>query len=53
MTEELEFGSNRCVCTKCGKAVAHSKRGVPCSKMKCPACGAEMRGERCGGVEDE
>ncbi|HEX7391632.1 MAG TPA: hypothetical protein VF374_01600 [Thermoplasmata archaeon] len=51
--EEPEFGSNRCVCTKCGKTVPHSKRGIPCSKKKCPDCGAVMRGERCGGGKDE
>ncbi len=30
-----------CVCPKCGTRVPHP-RGVPCYKMKCPKCGAQM-----------
>jgi len=33
--------SGTCVCPQCGKRVAHSQ-GVPCTQMKCPACGAAM-----------
>ena len=36
----LGAGGN-CVCPKCGKTVAH-QRGVPCTGLKCPACGATM-----------
>ncbi|MDP8287643.1 MAG: hypothetical protein RAP03_13295, partial [Candidatus Electryonea clarkiae] len=28
-----------CVCSKCGKSMPH-QRGVPCTDMKCPECGA-------------
>jgi len=51
IAEELEFGSKKCACPKCGKVVPHSKRGIPCSDVKCPDCGTPMKGERCGGVE--
>jgi hypothetical protein len=30
-----------CVCPSCGKTAQH-KVGVPCYKMKCPACGSAM-----------
>jgi len=30
-----------CVCPKCEYRVKH-KRGVPCSTIKCPKCGASM-----------
>ena len=30
-----------CVCPSCGKTAAHP-RGVPCTQMKCPGCGATM-----------
>jgi len=30
-----------CVCPNCGKTVPHQP-GVPCSQVKCPACGARM-----------
>lgn len=45
---ELEFGSKKCVCPKCGTKVAHVFRGVPCSETKCPKCGSRMRGTQCG-----
>lgn len=51
IAEELEFGSKKCVCPKCGKVVPHSRRGIPCSDVKCPDCGIPMKGERCGGME--
>jgi|GEM_PF-3460361 predicted RNA-binding Zn-ribbon protein involved in translation (DUF1610 family) len=41
------FGSDKCVCPKCGKELVHSQRGTPCSKLKCPDCGTPMRGARC------
>ncbi len=30
-----------CVCPSCGKSVPH-QQGVPCTQVKCPACGAAM-----------
>ncbi len=36
----LGVGGN-CVCPSCGKTVPH-QRGVPCTQVKCPACGAAM-----------
>jgi len=33
--------SGSCVCPKCGQRVPH-ERGVPCTKQKCPGCGAAM-----------
>ena len=36
----LGAGGN-CVCPRCGKTVPH-QRGVPCTQMKCPGCGAAM-----------
>ena len=44
---EMEFGSAKCECTKCGTVVPHMKRGVPCSQLKCQKCGAPMRGNQC------
>jgi hypothetical protein len=44
----LEFGSNRCVCPRCGTEVPHALRGVPCSRTKCPKCGSQMKGTQCG-----
>lgn len=46
---DLEFGSKRCVCPKCGAEVPHALRGVPCSETRCPKCGARMKGTQCGG----
>jgi len=34
-----------CVCPKCGKTVPH-QQGLPCSQVKCPACGAAMTRQR-------
>lgn len=45
---ELEFGSKKCVCPKCGTEAPHAFRGVPCSKTKCPKCGSAMKGTQCG-----
>jgi len=36
-------GVTKCKCLRCGYTVPH-KRGVPCSKMRCPKCGGEMAG---------
>jgi len=44
---ELEFGSKSCACPACGTEVPHKIRGVPCSKLKCPKCGAQMKGTQC------
>lgn len=46
---DLEFGSKRCVCPKCGAEVPHALRGVPCSETRCPKCGERMKGTQCGG----
>jgi len=34
-----------CVCLSCGKTAPH-QQGVPCTQLKCPACGAPMTRER-------
>jgi len=34
-----------CVCPKRGKTVPH-QQGLPCSQVKCPACGAAMTRQR-------
>jgi predicted Fe-Mo cluster-binding NifX family protein len=31
----------RCVCPKCGRTEPH-QRGVPCTQIQCPQCGANM-----------
>lgn len=46
---EMEFGSTRCECTECGAVVPHERRGIPCSQLKCPKCGAPMHGRQCRG----
>ncbi|HDR00541.1 MAG TPA: hypothetical protein ENN51_09710 [candidate division WOR-3 bacterium] len=33
--------SGECVCPACGTRAPH-RRGVPCSSVKCPKCGATM-----------
>jgi predicted amidophosphoribosyltransferase len=45
--DDVDFGSNRCVCPECGKEVPHAKRGVPCSETRCPSCGSMMKGRKC------
>jgi len=30
-----------CVCTRCNTRTAHT-RGVPCTSVRCPKCGAQM-----------
>ena len=49
--DDVDFGSNKCVCPKCGKEVPHGKRGTPCSQIKCPKCGTPMVGRKCRGDE--
>jgi hypothetical protein len=39
-------GTVVCRCPKCGQTEPHG-RGVPCTSVRCPRCGARMRGERC------
>lgn len=39
-------GSEVCECPKCGHTEAH-KRGIPCTEVKCPKCGALMVGKFC------
>ena len=40
----LGTGGN-CVCPSCRKTIPH-QQGVPCTQVKCPACGAAMTRER-------
>lgn len=35
-------GKATCECPECGFVMAHSERGTPCNKFKCPKCGAKM-----------
>jgi len=37
-------GASKCVCSKCGAEIVH-KKGVSCSKQKCPKCGNVMVGK--------
>lgn len=39
-------GVNECVCPECGYKESH-KRGIPCTEIKCPKCGAQMTGDYC------
>ena len=39
----LGTGGN-CICPRCGQRVSH-QRGVPCTQLKCPACGTLMARE--------
>jgi predicted amidophosphoribosyltransferase len=40
--DKHKMGSGgRCVCPKCGQAIAH-RSGIPCREERCPACGAKM-----------
>ncbi|MGQ9588147.1 MAG: hypothetical protein ACUVT7_07195 [Thermoplasmata archaeon] len=45
--QDVDFGSSRCVCPKCGHEVPHAKRGIPCSQVKCAKCGTPMMGKKC------
>jgi predicted Zn-ribbon and HTH transcriptional regulator len=46
--ERLGLGpGGYCVCPDCGYREKHRK-GVPCSDMKCPKCGANMKREENG-----
>jgi len=36
----LGAGGN-CICPNCGKTAPH-QLGMPCTQLKCPACGAAM-----------
>jgi len=45
--DSVEFGSDTCVCPKCGNEVPHARRGVPCSSIRCPKCGTPMKGRKC------
>ena len=44
------FGGNNpgpggnCICPDCGERVPH-QRGIPCSTVNCPKCGANMTRE--------
>lgn len=49
MDTELEFGSSKCVCTKCGYTAGHADRGIPCNRKSCPKCGSPMKGLPCKG----
>lgn len=49
MDTELEFGSSKCVCTKCGHTAGHAERGIPCNRKSCPKCGSPMKGLPCKG----
>lgn len=40
----LGAGGN-CICPRCGKTVPH-QQGVPCTGLKCPACGSPMTRQR-------
>jgi len=41
------LGSDFCYCPKCGYKEPHTQRGIPCTQIKCPKCGATMTGEYC------
>ena len=43
---KLQGGSGDCVCPKCGFKQTHT-RGVPCTQLKCPKCGTNMKGVFC------
>jgi predicted amidophosphoribosyltransferase len=50
--DDVDFGSSKCICPKCGEEVPHAKRGVPCSQVNCPKCGTPMTGRKCLGGDD-
>ncbi|HNT36724.1 MAG TPA: dinitrogenase iron-molybdenum cofactor biosynthesis protein, partial [bacterium] len=35
-------GQQECICPACGYRAPH-QRGVPCSRLRCPQCGAALR----------
>ncbi|MCD6318092.1 hypothetical protein J7M02_03375 [Candidatus Aerophobetes bacterium] len=37
-------GSDYCICPRCGYKAEHN-RGIPCTEMTCPKCGAKMIGQ--------
>jgi len=37
-------GAKYCVCSACGYSEKHDEKGTPCTKVKCPKCGAMMKG---------
>ncbi len=39
-------GSDFCICPSCGFKEEH-KRGTPCTELKCPKCGTQLKGENC------
>jgi predicted RNA-binding Zn-ribbon protein involved in translation (DUF1610 family) len=45
--DDVDFGSSKCVCPKCGNEITHARRGIPCSQVKCPKCGTLMIGRKC------
>lgn len=45
--DDVDFGSSKCVCPKCGNEIPHARRGIPCSQVKCPKCGTLMIGRKC------
>ncbi|MEM4728834.1 MAG: hypothetical protein QXH42_03615 [Thermoplasmata archaeon] len=46
------YGSRFCICPKCSNKIEHP-RGIPCSSIKCPRCGAFMKGEHCAEMRAE
>ncbi len=41
-TETKKMGAGGfCICVKCGFKLEHPE-GIPCKKLKCPKCGAQM-----------
>lgn len=48
---EGDGGSDYCICPKCGYKMKHERgegqgKAVPCIKLKCPKCGANLIGSK-------